>query len=306
MHQETGLKNSGSDAVVNGKSESLERFAGGLIVGLSQHCYTKDVPVEEVGDDWLKFHFQLRGEACYSVAGEKDLRVEDLTCAIALHGKGIVKSGYVAAKPGFSVTVLCKPDLLRDRFGIGANNMPKSLSRYLEFGQPSWFSEVGRMTPAMAMTVRSLETMPFEGIMRRTYIEARGTELVCELWSEIGGYGCQTQPLFDGRTLAKVEGARAYIDEHFAAPLTAQQLARHTGTNVSKLSQAFRKVFGMTLFEYIRSRRMEAARQLLRVGNLTVTEIAFDVGYEHPCNFSVAYKRHFGVTPGEERNVRIC
>ncbi len=79
-------------------------------------------------------------------------------------------------------------------------------------------------------------------------------------------------------------------------------LARNAGTNESKLSQAFRAVYGMTVFEYVRNRRMEEARRLLRRCNMSVTEIAFEVGYEHSCNFSVAYKRHFGVTPKSERS----
>jgi AraC-like DNA-binding protein len=57
----------------------------------------------------------------------------------------------------------------------------------------------------------------------------------------------------------------------------------------------------MTIFEYVRSRRMEEAQRMLRAGKLSVTEIAFEVGYEYSCNFSVAYKRHYGVTPKEER-----
>ena len=58
---------------------------------------------------------------------------------------------------------------------------------------------------------------------------------------------------------------------------------------------------GMTIFEYIERRRMEAARRMLRTDGLSVTEIALEVGYEYSCNLSVAYKRHFGFSPWEER-----
>ena len=106
----------------------------------------------------------------------------------------------------------------------------------------------------------------------------------------------------DERIRAKVDRTRDHIDACFAQPLAMQRLARDAATNQTKLSQAFREAYGMTIFEYVRRRRMEEARKLLRGSSLSVTEIAFEVGYEHSCNFSVAFKRYFGVTPREHRN----
>lgn len=276
-----------------------------LLVGLSRYDYAEDMFEEEVGDDWLKFHFQLRGAAQYAVPGEPQLVVEDLTAALVLHGGGITKTSCISAKPGFAVTVLCRPGVLSDRFGIRPASMPGPVARYLDHGDAAWFSEVGKMTPTMAMSVRALETMAFEGLMRNAYAEARGVALLCELWSQIA---CDVPfpalaPVVDERILLKVHRTRDHIDIFFAESLSVQRLARNVGTNETKLSQAFRTVFGMTIFEYVRSRRMEEARRLLREGNLSITEIAFEVGYEYSCNFSVAYKRHFGITPKEERRV---
>ncbi|MDT9600511.1 helix-turn-helix transcriptional regulator [Sphingosinicella rhizophila] len=280
-------------------------FGQSICVGMSRYHPTEECVAQEVGDDWLKFHFQLRGAARYSVPGERPLMIDDLTFALALHGQGIVKSGCIAPGPAFAVTILCKPDILTDRFGMKPGDMPGPVSRFLEQGEAAWFSEVGRMTPSMAMSVRALEAMAFEGPMRRAYVEARGAELICELWTEIAGSAARAVPRPDERTLTKVERTRDYIDTHFSEPLAVQSLARNVGASVTRLSEAFRTVFGITIFEYVRSRRMEEARRLLRAGRLSVTEIAFDVGYEHSCNFSVAYKRHFGITPREERTPAV-
>lgn len=279
----------------------LLSFGEGLVVGLSRYQPSEEIFTREVGDDWIKFHFQLRGAASYTAAGHSPLHVDDLTFAIALHGKGVVKCGSMAPGPAYAVTLLCKPAILTGRFGMKAKDMPGPVARFLEDGDADWFAESGRMTPSMAMGVRALDAMAFEGAMREAYVEARAVELLCDLWTEIAGSRARIVPQVDARTLSKVEKTRDHIDTCFAAPLAVQSLARDVGTNETKLSQAFRNTYGMTIFEYVRSRRMEEARRLLRAGRLSVTEIAFDVGYEHSCNFSVAYKRHFGLTPKEER-----
>jgi len=273
----------------------------GMLAGLSRYDHPQEFFDWDEGDDWLKFHFQLRGSARYSIAGYRDFAVDGAASVFSFHGKGLRKSIHLAAQPGFAVTILCRPQSLINRFGLRPENLPTAVRNNLDHGDSSWFAEVGKLTPEMTMSLRALETMPFDGLMRRAYVEARSIELLCDLWSQVGRSEPAQHASIDGRTLMKVERTRASIDEGFAEPLAMRRLARDVGTNETKLSRAFRAVYGMTIFEYVRSRRMEEAQRLLRAGNLSVTEIAFEVGYEYSCNFSVAYKRHFGVTPKEER-----
>ncbi|WP_162792327.1 AraC family transcriptional regulator [Novosphingobium sp. P6W] len=211
------------------------------------------------------------------------------------------KRSKIAAGPGFSVTVLCNPSVLTERLGIAREEWPSTLRACQHDADAAWFAEAGRLTPEMLVSVRSLQTMAFQGLTRRTYVEARAIELVCDLWEQVAKQAPAPLGALDARTLTKVEKTRLHIDANFAEPLFMQGLARNVGTNETKLSQAFRTAFGMTVFEYVRNRRMEEARRLLRRFDMSVTEIAFEVGYEHSCNFSVAYKRHFGITPKSER-----
>jgi AraC-like DNA-binding protein len=273
----------------------------GMFVGLSHYGHPQETFESDDGADWLKFHFQLRGSARYSVAGYRDCAVEGAASVFSFHGRGLKKSIHLAAQPGFSVTILCNPHSLMSRFGLHRGNLPTAVQNNLDSGDSSWFAEIGRLTPEMTISLRALETMPFNGLMRRAYIEARATEMLCDLWSQVGRSEPCAHASIDARTMVQVERTRTAIDEGFAEPLAMRRLARDVGTNETKLSRAFRTVYGMTIFEYVRSRRMEEAQRLLRAGKLSVTEIAFEVGYEYSCNFSVAYKRHFGVTPKEER-----
>ncbi|MEH1835867.1 MAG: helix-turn-helix transcriptional regulator [Nostoc sp.] len=84
-------------------------------------------------------------------------------------------------------------------------------------------------------------------------------------------------------------------------PPSLLNLAEEIGLNDFKLKRGFREVFGTTVLGYVQSLRLEQAQQLLRGTNLTVAEIASQVGYESITHFRHLFKRQFGITPREYR-----
>ena len=81
-------------------------------------------------------------------------------------------------------------------------------------------------------------------------------------------------------------------------PPSLMMLAKLSGLNDYKLKRGFRQVFGSTVFGYLRTYRMEQARQLLLERKMTVSEVARSVGYSSLSRFSLAFKQQFGVLPG--------
>jgi AraC-like DNA-binding protein len=47
---------------------------------------------------------------------------------------------------------------------------------------------------------------------------------------------------------------------------------------------------------------MDEAKRLLETTDRSITEVAFDVGYEYSSNFTTAFKRRFGITPSLARD----
>jgi len=68
------------------------------------------------------------------------------------------------------------------------------------------------------------------------------------------------------------------------------------------LSRVFKRTIGVTYQEFITSRRVEKAKELLRERNRTVTDIAYTVGYDDMNNLVRNFKKHTGLTPTEYRN----
>lgn len=91
------------------------------------------------------------------------------------------------------------------------------------------------------------------------------------------------------------------IDADLSENLSAGALAKRHGISLGYLSAVFKKETGKTVSEYIRERRMEYARHLLKNTNLQVQTVAFNSGVVDVQYFSKLFKRHYGKTPSEYR-----
>lgn len=94
-----------------------------------------------------------------------------------------------------------------------------------------------------------------------------------------------------------VAAARALIDSDLAAVPRLEDIADRVGSYREKLNRAFRSRLGMTVFEYIRERRLSMATALLVETEMSVTEIADLIGYNSAANFSTAFRERTGATP---------
>ena len=94
-----------------------------------------------------------------------------------------------------------------------------------------------------------------------------------------------------------------YIDNHFTeATLSLNQVARKINISSNYLSAVFSQEMGATFTEYVTSKRMEKARELLRSTDKRSGEIAFAVGYRDPHYFSSIFKKTQGCTPRDYRS----
>ncbi|MDC7234011.1 MAG: AraC family transcriptional regulator [Spirochaetales bacterium] len=103
-----------------------------------------------------------------------------------------------------------------------------------------------------------------------------------------------------------IEDLIEHIRIQFDNPLSLDEMASRCALNASYLSRSFKIKTGTTIFAYLNRVRIEKACLLLRNSSLTITEIAFSVGYNNISFFNRMFKRAMSVTPGEyRRKVRI-
>jgi AraC-like DNA-binding protein len=96
--------------------------------------------------------------------------------------------------------------------------------------------------------------------------------------------------------------ARDHVDRHFAEPLDVDALAAVAGLSPSHFVRRFGEAFGETPIRYLTRRRIERAQDLLRVANLTVTEVCTAVGFASLGSFSSRFSELVGQTPTAYRD----
>lgn len=97
--------------------------------------------------------------------------------------------------------------------------------------------------------------------------------------------------------LAWLRRVRDRIDREYAKPLNVEALARDVHMSAGHLSREFRKAFGESPYSYLMTRRIERAMALLRRGDLSVTEVCFEVGFSSLGTFSTRFTELVGVPP---------
>ena len=103
------------------------------------------------------------------------------------------------------------------------------------------------------------------------------------------------------RDLARLRRVRDRIDRDYAQPLDVEALARGAHMSAGHLSRQFRLAYGESVYSYLMTRRIERAMALLRRGDLTVTEVCYEVGCSSLGTFSTRFAELVGMPPSVYR-----
>ncbi|MFD5135702.1 helix-turn-helix transcriptional regulator [Streptomyces sp. NPDC058378] len=103
------------------------------------------------------------------------------------------------------------------------------------------------------------------------------------------------------RDLALLRRVRDRMDREYAQPLDVEALARGVNMSAGHLSRQFRLAYGESPYGYLMTRRIERAMALLRRGDLSVTEVCFEVGCASLGTFSTRFTELVGMPPSTYR-----
>ncbi|WP_345973026.1 AraC family transcriptional regulator [Sulfurimonas diazotrophicus] len=176
-------------------------------------------------------------------------------------------------------------DVLKE---VGRSSNPsKGAKRGLYFGdmQPRLLDPVARL-------VRLLETPEDIPVLAPLITK----EILYNVMRDEGGDFIR-QYVMDGSATQRVVKAITKIKDEFREALQVKELAHHVGMSESSLYANFKKITGMSPLQFQKSLRLQEARQLLMSRDVEAAEVAFEVGYESPSQFSREYARMFGLPP---------
>lgn len=101
--------------------------------------------------------------------------------------------------------------------------------------------------------------------------------------------------------LQQLEEALNYIDRNLTQELTLEEIAQSAGMSRSYFSAVFKKLNGLSVWDYITSKRIALATDYIRQGKHSITEIAMLCGYNTMANFNRSFKMVTHSTPSQFR-----
>lgn len=117
-------------------------------------------------------------------------------------------------------------------------------------------------------------------------------------------YPCPSEMAFTYyRRLSKV---RSHVEANFSEPLTLDDAAAIAGLEPKYFSAYFRKKTGMCFSQWLAGYRVQQAVKRMRAADCTITEVAYDTGFQDLRTFERAFKGFLGVTPIEyKRKIQL-
>lgn len=98
-----------------------------------------------------------------------------------------------------------------------------------------------------------------------------------------------------------LQSACHYIQTNANKELSPALIARHTYVSPSKLHRTFRAELGLSVMQYVAQYRIEKAKTMLTITDLSIAEIGNFVGFQHPSHFSRIFAHEVGLSPSDFR-----
>ena len=104
----------------------------------------------------------------------------------------------------------------------------------------------------------------------------------------------------------RMEQIKNYIYRNYKNKLSLDNIAQAVFLSKYHLLHVFKKALGITPYEYIQQLRIDDAKRLLNTTNKTVSEIAFEVGFESISQFNRTFKKISKTSPTQYKSRRLA
>jgi len=204
--------------------------------------------------------------------------------------------------PAKIVILNCQKEFFTEDLGMDVKSLPVPINSVFDEGAANM--SVGGISPIGPDVLRAANDIfrssgRFSSVVSRAYLQAKSREIasvmVHDLMRQNKNDGPQAK--YSVRDVSRVHEARDILQENYHNPPSLPDLARAVGVNQTKLKAVFKATFGMTVRDFVQKCRMDRASELLFSSSLGIAQIAYEVGYDYPANFSNAFKRYFGHSP---------
>ena len=160
--------------------------------------------------------------------------------------------------------------------------------------------------PELMLLLKQIKNYRSSGLSAKLFYESKVAEAVSLIIQKTRA----TKSMYNSRKLPDqdlrgLNSVASYIDDHFAAHLSLDTLAKIACMSGTKLKYTFKEAYKSTISEYILNKRLAQAEYLLVNTDLSISQVAQAVGYKKSGNFSDAFHKNTGLLPYAYRKAYI-
>ncbi|MEM9276600.1 MAG: AraC family transcriptional regulator [Cyanobacteria bacterium P01_F01_bin.143] len=209
--------------------------------------------------------------------------------------------GNYDIKPWLSVIIEIHPKILQSFAASPEGELPKNLKHLSRTSNQEIYVRSRDIQPMMATVLQQILYCSYQGLVKRMYLETKVIELMAlvldhEMENTQGETKkCPLRP----EQIERIYYAREILLKNLTDPPSLKDLARQAGLNDFMLKQGFRYCFDTSVFAVLRSHRLDLAKKLLAEQDITVAEVAHQIGYSNARSFARAFKHKYSLNPKE-------
>lgn len=162
---------------------------------------------------------------------------------------------------------------------------------------------VDQAADALSKAIGQIREAPTQGGLAPMYVQGVILELMACLLDIMRKEGEEDDAPIPRQIMDEhryAESARTILMDNLINPPTIGDLARQVGLSQRRLNEVFRDTFGAAPYQCLKDWRLDKAKFLLERGNMTIKQVAHQMGYTHVSSFTHAYTRRFGNPPSRD------
>ena len=157
--------------------------------------------------------------------------------------------------------------------------------------------------PLIQQLVWTLSHELQQGATNSLYAESLFNTLCLHLMKRFAGSTVTIKEDYNGLPVFLHRRLNEYIQENLAQNLSLADMAEVVNLSTSHLTRLFKQSQGISLYQYVIHCRIARAKQLLKYKQLSIAEVAIQVGFNDQSHFTHHFKRQVGITPKAFRQV---
>lgn len=251
----------------------------------------------EINEPVIKMVFLISTCSSFQLKKDKTIHIKNNQHNIFYYSQNSYLNSWACGQNQKAIIITIYPEkilrfLPKEKFSVFLQNIEKQRNAIL-------FEENLNITPRMHILLNEIIADKFPEGMRRLHIESGIFELFflqIEQYTYLKG---KHNKINYSSLENKIVEAKNYIEDNLAHSYSIADLAGILNINEYHLKKGFKILYNTTVYSYIIKRRMEKAKDLLLNDDFNVNEVASLMGYNDATNFTAAFKKHFGFTPGK-------